>query len=165
MKIKTDELEVLVADFFDIRTKLIIPNVSWGFGLRHEADLIIVTRSKCLYEVELKISKADLKADLKKKHKHKDPKNRIKRLYFAMPEYVYEESLVPDDAGVLIAQWVDEYYNWNGKKTAGSWQLRVERLPKDKKVKPLLDKDYLKLLELCAMRIWTIKKRLLRIKK
>ena len=81
---KTCELEYAVAEYFGVRTLLMIPNVFWGFGLNYEADLVVVTASRYAYEIELKVSKSDLKADAKKKHNHDG--RHFKRLYFAMSE-------------------------------------------------------------------------------
>lgn len=149
-KLNTKELEVLVADFFGVRTHLIIPNVSWGFGLLYEADLVVVTRSRYVYEVELKVSKSDLKADANKK-KHNNPRKTFKRMYYAMPEEIYDPALVPDYAGVLLA--------YMHRKR---WYIKLERKPDNLSVEPITDKQYLKLLELMAMRVWSIKKKLLK---
>ena len=153
---KTDELELLIAEHFGIRTHLIVPNVFWGFGLRHEADLFVVTKSNYVYEVELKVSKSDLKADSKKSHKHIDPKDRIKRLYYAMPAEIYDPSLIPEDAGVLLAV---------KNKTNDNRRVRIERKPVDKKVRSITTKEYTKLMELCAMRVWSMKRKLIRVRK
>ena len=100
MKIKTPELELLVAEHFGIRQNLIIPNLSWGIGLNYEADLTVVTRARCCYEIELKVSKADLVAESKKKATVHQ--GRIfKRFYYAMPEYIYNPELIPNNnAGI-----------------------------------------------------------------
>lgn len=92
---------------FPCRRNLCVPNVSWGF-LDYEADLLVVTGSDWLKEIEIKISVADLKADIKKK-KHKDwesPRNPVKDLYYAIPfevwEKIKENPPVPDHAGIIV---------------------------------------------------------------
>ena len=51
-------------EIFGIRKNLIvIPNVSYGFLLWGEADLIAVTKSGYAIEGEIKASLSDLKAD------------------------------------------------------------------------------------------------------
>ena len=152
-KLDTKELEVLVADFFNVRTKLIIPNVSWGFGLNYEADLVVVTKAKYAYEVELKVSKSDLKADMKK-IKHFFKSEVFKYMYYAMPEDIYVPEYVPEHAGVLLAY-----------KHGESWYIRVEKKPAVNKVKALTDEQYKKLLELMAMRVWSMKKSYLKRRK
>jgi len=158
MKIKTPELELLVAKFFGIRTNLIIPNLSWGMKLRYEADLTIVTRTKYCYEVELKVSKSDLIAEAKKKvHAHKG--DIYKRFYYAMPDYIYDEKLITnDDAGILLAEWIPEHKYWHQTYKA-HWKINETRKPKNKKTSKITDEQYLKLLELQAMRVWSMKKK------
>lgn len=151
-KLKTPELELLVAEFFNVRTKLIIPNVFWGFNMNYEADLVVVTKSKYAYEVELKVSKNDLKKDHLKRNCHND--KRFKRLYFAMPEDIYDENMVPETAGVLLAKYFK-----------GKWYLSEKRKPKDRKTKPLSDKEYMKLLHLLATRVWSMKKKFVKLLK
>ena len=144
---KTDELEYELAEWFGVRTHLIVPNVFWGFGLPYEADMVVVTRARYAWEVEIKVSRADLKADKRKRHQHSG--TQFKRLYFAMPEDIYDPGLVPDRAGVILA-----------RREYGVIGFRLERAPKERKVEPLTDSEYRKLLELCAMRVWTLKRNL-----
>jgi len=59
------EIEILVADYFNYRANLIVPNVSWGLGV-HECDILVLTKAGYAWEVEIKTSVADVKADLKK---------------------------------------------------------------------------------------------------
>lgn len=67
----------------------------------HECDLLVLTKSNVLQEVEIKISISDLKADSKKEHKHKS--DYIKYLYFAIPDYLLQSAidLIPSDAGII----------------------------------------------------------------
>ena len=146
---KTPELEYMVAQHFGVGKNLIIPNVSWGFGLEYEADLVVVTRSRYVYEVELKVSKADLKADMKKRacaHKGKE----FKRFYYAMPENIYDPDLIKiDGAGILLAC----------ESSRGIPYIREAVKPANRsKVMPVSEARYTKLLELCAMRMWTMKR-------
>lgn len=98
--ISTEEIESVIANHFGVRTNLIVPNISWGFGI-HECDLLIVSKAGYCTEVEIKISAADLKKDLSKGHKHKS--NKIKYLYFAIPSYLanYVE-FIPVNAGIFV---------------------------------------------------------------
>jgi len=86
-KMTARDVEIRVARYFNPRVNLIVPNVSWGFGLNYEADLVIVRPSWFCDEIEIKVTIADLKADAKKKHIH-DGK-MFKRLWFAMPDYLF----------------------------------------------------------------------------
>jgi hypothetical protein len=105
-KITTREIEIAVARYFNPRVNLVVPNVSWGLAL-HECDLLVLTASQYLYEVEIKTTKSDLKADLKKRHGHNSRK--IKKLYFAIPDYLLDcEDLIPERAGILTI-WKNKY--------------------------------------------------------
>lgn len=97
------EIEVAVADHFGVQTHTIVPNVSWGlFG--YELDLCVLNhRSFYASEVEIKISKGDLKRDGKKHHQHDRNGNAIRFLWFAMPEKLSGcEDLVPEHAGIML---------------------------------------------------------------
>ena len=94
------DIEIACTELFNHRINIIVPNISWGMNL-HECDLLVLTKSGYAYEIEIKTSKADLKADKKKKHKHIS--KRIKKLYFALPYYLLPdcESLIPENAGII----------------------------------------------------------------
>lgn len=144
------DIEIAVADFFDWKRNLIVPNVWWGIGLNHEADLLIVTASGYATEVEIKVSLNDLKADAKKKNpEHLSEK--IKRLYFAVPIQLRDivKHHIPNAAGILVAERYSESF----------CKIYIDRLPKSNKCAERLSiKDISKLRDLAAMRIWTLKK-------
>lgn len=100
MKITSSDIEKAVARMFDIRKNLIVPNISWGLNL-HECDLLIINGNGYATEVEIKVSKADLKADLHKKHGHIS--KRIKHLYYALPEELIDFALeiLPNHVGII----------------------------------------------------------------
>jgi hypothetical protein len=157
-KLNSNIIEVLVANHFDYRKNIIIPNVTHFFN--HEADVLIV-RPKTGYciEVEIKISKSDLKADLKKWHNHSS--SRIKELWFCMPENMIELAieLLPEHIGLLA---VCELEAVNNKELnyylPATRYLSVKRQPTiiNKSV-PFEQKDINKLLHLGIMRIWKLK--------
>jgi hypothetical protein len=149
-KITTPEMELALAHYFGYRTNLIVPNVCWGMNI-HECDLLIVTAAGYCWECEIKISRADLKNDEKKRHGHLD--YRIKRLYFALPDYLAipdNLAMIPPRAGVIVVQCQkDRAYNPNCK---------LIRRPKDFKfARKLTDTDRYKVARLGAMRIWRLK--------
>lgn len=69
-----------------VRSKIIVPNVSWGFFTKHEADLVVINKSLYLTEYEIKRSFEDFKADFRKKDYHND--DRISQLWYAVPESI-----------------------------------------------------------------------------
>jgi hypothetical protein len=95
------EIEVAVARHFGTRKHVIVPNVSHGM-FNYEMDLCMLNlRSMYASEVEIKISKSDLKADAKKVHHHEC--SSIRYLWFAMPEKLRNcEEYVPAGAGILL---------------------------------------------------------------
>lgn len=72
-KLTIDEIELAIVNsgIFNKRNDIIVPNVSWGL-LNHEADMVVMTKSGYLTEIEIKRSWEDFKADFKKPHEHKD---------------------------------------------------------------------------------------------
>ena len=139
----TKEIELALALFFDKRKNIVVPNVSWGI-FKYELDLCVLD-SKSFYakEIEIKISKSDLKADSKKKHCHDN--NMIKYLYFAMPEKMKNcDEFVPENAGILLV--------------TEKGRVLVYRKPKvNKDAKKWEYKDAYKLARLGVMRFWNLR--------
>lgn len=162
-KITTLEMEVELSKFLNHRMNLVIPNVSWGmFG--HECDLIKLTPSGFCSEIEIKISLSDLKKDNEKKHNHIDSGapyevhtngNKIKYLYFAIPEYLEQHiEHIPERAGILILREKKNFYK---EKYLKFFQIRA---PKKQSNYRFSEKERIKLLSLMAMRIWRLKQKL-----
>ncbi|MBT9167425.1 MAG: hypothetical protein DDT19_00763 [Syntrophomonadaceae bacterium] len=138
------DIELAVADYFNVRVNLIVPNISWGMFL-HECDLLIITKNNYAYEVEIKTSKSDLIADQKKRHNHSNKK--IKKLYFAIPDDLLQYAeYIPDYAGIVVigidkkAKMVRQAQDTGNYKFTAEEKYNVARLG--------------------AMRIWNLKKKL-----
>lgn len=138
----TADIEIAVARFLNPRINVIVPNVSWGFGLRHECDLLVVSPLGYAMEIEIKTSRSDIKADQKKGHRHIS--NKIKRFSFAVPDYLVDCPELPKDCGLIA---VDQ--------TLKCETLRPPRI--NKSAGKLTDKQILKLLHLGCQRIWSLK--------
>lgn len=145
-KLTSTEIEVAVAEFFNIRQNIIVPNVYWGLGFRYELDLLIISKSNCGYEIEIKVTKSDIKADQKKYNCHNSP--RIRELYFAIPDYLSDcLDLIPEQAGVIL---VDK-----------NLQCKIIKSPRrQEKYYKFTDKEVLKLAKLGTMRIWKLKRQI-----
>jgi len=168
-KIKTIDIEIAVAEMYDWRQNIIVTNVDWGIALGHECDLLIVRpKSGYTVEVEIKVSMSDLKADFKKLHDHYSQK--IKELYFAVPEDLYEKvvNIIPDYAGIITCglrqhrRWQHSYpehlQEW--------WQIDAEvrrKAKQNENRRPLTPEEILHLSHLGTMRIWNLKKKLRKI--
>jgi hypothetical protein len=96
------QVEIAVANLYNYRANIIVPNVSWGWLLRHEADIIVVNKNNYVTEVEIKVSISDLKADFKKGHSHESKK--IHRLVYAIPFTMLEKALplIPKYCGIIV---------------------------------------------------------------
>ncbi len=154
-----EDIEIAVARMFGVRANLIVPNASWGAGI-HECDLLICSSAGYLTEVEIKVTKADLKKDGEKRHAHKSAK--IKFLFFAIPIQVYErkteeiEALVPQQAGILVVSKSEIYSTYN---------VDVRRKPtKNRMARSLSQIERYELARLGALRIWDLKKRLQKVR-
>lgn len=142
-------IELAVANHFCYRRNIIVPNISWGMGLRYEADVVVLRPSDWGIEIEIKVSSADIRADLKKKHQHDS--NLFKELWFAVPTALSEHLCIPLRAGIL--------------SISDKQRVKVLR-------KPVINKNAIKwtseqrqkLLHLASMRTWALKKKILKTK-
>ena len=143
---KTIDMELALASYLDSLTNLIVPNVSWGmFG--HECDLLVVSKSGYAWEVEIKISRADLTRDKKKAHGHRD--HRIKFLYFAIPDHLESHiEHIPERAGIITVHDNGHYHF-----------CKTIRKPKQNGSYKFSDAEKLKIARLGSLRIWGLKRK------
>lgn len=163
-KLTAQDIEIAVAKHFNYRMNLIVPNVSWGWMLHHEADLIVLRPSGYCDEVEIKVTRADIKADAKKLTSHWENR-RIARVWFAVPHGLADCAEIPAAAGILSVMrgTYDRDYTWRPWRDGDTtWQdrvtvVRAARLrSKDSRIL-VSDQQRMKLAELGAMRIWDLK--------
>jgi hypothetical protein len=153
-RLTTAEIELRVADYFGYRQSIIVPNISWGVNL-HECDLLVIRQSGYGIEVEIKISKSDLIADLKKPHHHHDRMGRLSELYFAIPDYLEKHiEFIPEHAGIIT---LHKYDNYISCKT-----LRNPKINRNRG--KFTDNERLKVAHLGTMRIWNLKRKLIKCK-
>lgn len=139
------EIEIALSKFFNSRVHLIIPNVSWGLGL-HECDLLILSKTGYLTEVEIKTNSYDIKRDLKKWHGHRS--NLVKRLFFAIPDMIINYVDFPDRAGIILISG------------SGVCTL-IRKAQTNKSAKQLTGDQILHLHRLASLRIWDLKEMIL----
>lgn len=152
-KLNASDVEIQVARLFNYRANLIVPNVYWGLNLRHECDLLIVTPARYATEVEIKVTASDVRADKKKRHDHDSVK--IRRFFFAVPDYLADCPDLPEDAGLIK---VDSQGHFR--------QARIVRRPRfNKAARPLTEAEYNKLAQLGCMRIWDLKEHIRLLKR
>jgi len=158
--ITTLEMEVELCKFLNHRKNIVIPNVSWGM-FTHECDLIRLTPAGYCTEIEVKISLSDLKKDKEKQHKHMEKNGKIKYLYFAIPEYLENyKHHIPDRAGIIVVR--ERYNEYHGISYLVTKETRKPKMQSDYKFS---EKERVRLLELMAMRIWGLKKKLSNVSK
>jgi len=144
------EIECALVRHLNTRINFIVPNVYWGLGLNYEADLVVVKPSGYAYEIEIKTSKADLKADKKKKF-NAHYSNKFKFLYFAVPENLTNDALelIPERSGLFSIK--------------SNGMVSLIKTPKiNKNARKLTEKEIIKLGSLSNMRMWNLKEQNLR---
>lgn len=153
-----DEIQIALRNsgIWNKRQDIFIPNLSWGL-LQYEADLVIITKSGYLTEVEIKRSWEDFKADFKKGHEHNDP--RVYNFYYCVPE-----SIVARVAEFLLGKYGSNcpamlcfeesgsisHYFGVGRAHRGGRKLFIE--------------EQLIAARLGCMRVWNLKEKLLKQK-
>lgn len=146
----TSEIEILLANFFEYRRNLVVPNISWGMGL-HECDILVLTQKGYLTEVEIKISKADLIRDKHKDHGHRS--TLLRRLYFAIPDKLVPFiEHVPERAGIIV---VNKYLS-----STGLWRPNVNILRAatiNLTAPKATPEQRFNMARLGALRIWSLK--------
>ena len=166
-KINSVDIEIAVANMFGYRANIIVPNISWGAGL-HECDLLIINKNNIATEVEIKISKSDLKADFKKKHRWEfinemyrfKPTKCIKFMYYAVPENLVETAvqLLPSQIGILVVKKIVEpKYRMSSIIVTYYKCFYHRRAVGHKLFEPMADKQVMNIGRLAAMRIWSLK--------
>lgn len=148
-------MECALSAYFNYRLNLIVPNVYWGMNL-HECDLLIVSKAGYLTEVEIKITRADLRADKKKWHGHESM--RIKRLFFALPDYLgHCVHMVPERAGIILIKPLD---NVPGEYPYSPRCREIRPAQRNKVAGKISESDRYKIARLGALRIWNLKRQL-----
>lgn len=152
---KTIEIEYALFDWLYRKKhhKLTLTRYNYGIvELHHECDVLSVSNSGYLTEFEIKVSKSDLKADLKKRHNHNS--KRLKYQYFAIPKELKEcVELIPENFGIVIVS--------EDKYSDGSDYYRVKEIRKPKKnnARKISDEEFINLCRLSAMRFWSVKRK------
>lgn len=144
------------------RSVLIVPNCGWT---GHECDLLVITKDLRIIDIEIKISRADLKADLKKdKWWHSRPWSRrhvskVMRTwpdkcwkhYYALPQSIWDDKLLldlPPTSGILLLE--------QDERCSGGLRISVKRMAKpNREAKPITAPDAIDIARLASLRMWS----------
>lgn len=147
------QIEYTLANYFDYTRNIVVPNISWGMsGLNHECDIFVMRPTGYCVEVEIKRSMSDLKADIQKKHCHES--NKIKELWFCISNaWDIEEAkkYIPSRAGILT------YSRDQRIKLSDIRQPKINTA-----AQPLTEDEQRNLLRLAHMRIWSMKRKIVK---
>lgn len=149
-----------VIRMFPIRQHLCVPNVSWGM-FSFEVDLVVVTKTGYMYEIEAKSSVADLRRDNKKRrHIWKSDTHIFRKKFFAMPELVWSKVAingpVPPECGVfVIKEATGAELKWQPHVKYNVCEIRPATI--DTQAKPASDSDLYQLARLGTLRYWSLR--------
>lgn len=104
----TKVAEAVVCGIFPIPRHICVANVSWSL-LPYEADLLALTASGYMVEVEVKVSLSDLKRDAaKRKWESRAFRELVSRFYYAMPAALWAkpaaQEAVRPGAGAIVVE-------------------------------------------------------------
>jgi len=179
MKTTTLKMEILLMHYFDITANLIVPGVTtMSQMVEFETDLLVLSKAGYATAVEIKVSKDDLRNDLKKRHIKKVNQilingkfgldfyyKNLKYFYYAVPYYLEEEALkqIPDFCGLLVYNDVKYTQNYN----RGAYikkEIHTVRKPKMLFKTKWTDKNRYNLARLGTMRILRLKEKINNLK-
>lgn len=104
-KLREPKIQIILYNWlhFTLHHEYIMPNVKYIYGW--ECDIISLTQSGFVNEFEIKISKADFKADFNKEVKHKRMSQRINfrpsKFWYVIHGFDLDTSEVPEYAGLI----------------------------------------------------------------
>lgn len=181
----TLQAEIALMSHFDIRKNIIVPCVSdWSNMLMFETDLLVLSKSGYATGIEIKVTKADLKSDLRKKHiKHYGTDKNVlfsnysntkdhyykpfKYFYYAVPENLKELALeqIPNDFGLITMSRPKEHPEYIYREHP-EWIhiVRIVREPKVLHKVAWSDKQIFNLLRVGTMRIYNLKRTIEKLK-
>ena len=151
----------LAFGLFSNRSVLVVPNCGWTGS---ECDLLIVEPSLRIIDVEVKISRSDLRADAKKDKwwiyrpwsRRAEPKvkrqwpDKVWKHYYAMPKEIWDAKLLLEinpASGVLLLER-------DGRCSGGVRISVVRKATPDRLAKPINPADAIDIARLASLRMW-----------
>lgn len=142
--------EYAIFRYFEIRTDLIVPNVTpMSHLVSFEVDMLVLSKSGYAHGFEIKVSESDLKADLKKKQYSKNDFELQKSYYkkFKTFSYVVTEA-IKETALQILPPWMGVY-----TLDATFKRMYLLRAPTELFKYKWTDKEQCKLARLGSMRL------------
>ena len=163
---KTIDIEIAMLKYLDFTSDIVVTNISGAFGiLEFETDILHLSKSGYASGFEIKVSKSDLLADKKKKHRTVFSEwfhQCVSRWY---PKIKYFNIVVPEDLLDDAVANVPEF--WGILTVTERKVLDISRFVVKQVRKPKLlskykwsDEERYNLARLGTMRIFSLKKRI-----
>jgi hypothetical protein len=99
-----NKIQSLLRSKYNQTSKIIIENI-YFFRYDWESDVFIVKTNGYIYEIEIKISVSDFKADSKKVDKHNRLKSKLgfipNKFFYCTPKGLLKLTDIPDYAGLI----------------------------------------------------------------
>lgn len=147
---------------------LVVPTCNW-YG--HEADLLVIENKLRIVDIEIKISRADLKADAKKSKwwrsrpwsRRHEPRARMEwpekvwKHYYAMPRSVWSPDLadhINDASGILLIDVTQTWQRRAGTEPHAYAKVWRRAVP-NKDAKPISTADVFDIARLSSLRYWS----------
>lgn len=158
------DIELAIFRMYDVRQNIIVPNVSDQMCLVHfETDMLVLSQSNYATGYEIKVTKSDLLADLKKKQyarfKDKENGSLLQELYYAK-KFKYFYYAVPQKLKEIALQIIPEFVGLYVYDNNGVGFLIKVKDAKKLKTQSWSEKDKIELMRLGTMRIYSLKLRL-----
>jgi hypothetical protein len=155
------DIEIAIFRKYDIRQHIIVPNVSDQMCLvPFETDMLVLSQSNYATGYEIKVSKSDLIADLKKKQysrfKGKENGSILQELYYAK-KFKYFYYAVPQKLKEIALQVIPEFVGLYVYDNNGIGILIKVKDAKKLKTQSWSEKDKIELMRLGCMRIYSLK--------
>ncbi len=163
---KTIEVELALMNHFDIRRNNIVTNITSGNLFPFEVDLTVLSPAKFAHGFEIKVSKSDFNNDFKKAHvKHSLTKplkeckhyKMFKYFSYAVPSNLVEFAIekLPKSFGIYEVV----YYT---NTSFPFYKVIEKRAPTLINNRKWTDKEVFSFLRLGCMRVYNLKKKILK---
>jgi hypothetical protein len=142
------EVEIGLADIgniFDYRKGIVVPNVSYGFGLDYEADLVHINASNYMTEIEIKVSKQDYLNDKLKAKWKKGLDKKVRYFYYAVPTELIATVMADLDPNHGLIEVYVHRNRFRSKIIKKALKIGSTKLTQD---------DIINLTRLSVMRFW-----------